>query len=439
MNIVFGSGMYVVNHWKYIEKYFQPDYLISNSKKKWGCFNLGGLVCKPPEEVLSQHGKNIKVLIAVSNHEDIQNIKKQLGQYNVEIQTIFEFLEENSCKEPIPEKFLALRKTNDRKFLLVNVAEHDNIGDHLITIAEKEFFRHRFPQVSCIEISDIEYLWFHRWLKEHIRPTDVLFLTGGGFLGSLYLNTGEFAFRKLILDYPDHPIITFPQTLYFEENPKGEKIWQTSREVYNSHRNLAITLRESRSYRTAKDLVGDRYIDLTPDIVLSMDYSRENTARGGKGVNVCLRTDKESVVSPEERERLCTALSKSGYHTFFTSMHSGCAINERTRKRVCENKREEILDSDIVITDTLHCMILCAITGTPCIAIDTISHKVKYVYDWIRNLGYIKLAKNTQEIMDLMERTIALGKSAFPVDDMQTLFLPLENRIREAVNLCPRN
>lgn len=345
----------------------------------------------------------------------------------------------SDCRyEPIPTKLVPLQSKHTKMLLLLNVAEHDNIGDHLITIAEKEFLESRFSEFPCVEVSDVEYMWFHRWLKNHVSQEDIIFLTGGGFLGSLYLYNGEFNFRSMLVEFPHNAIITFPQTVYFEENLRGEMAWRESCEMYKAHPHLTLIHRESNSYQRAKGMLSNAQMELIPDIVLSLDYSKGNVGMGGKGVNICLRSDKESLFH-KQKNLLCTALADRGYHLFYTSMHAGCAISESARMQICKNKREEILSSDLVITDTLHCMILCAITGTPCIAIDTISHKIKYVHEWLKDLEYIKLATTSQKVLSLVSEMFALGKSQFPINDIRPLFIPLENRIKEAAQICPQN
>ena len=51
--------------------------------------------------------------------------------------------------------------------------------------------------------------------------------------------------------------------------------------------------------------------------------------------------------------------------------------------------------SKVVVTDRLHGMIFCAITKTPCVAIDNSNHKISGVYDaWLKDIGYIKMIKD---------------------------------------------
>lgn len=58
------------------------------------------------------------------------------------------------------------------------------------------------------------------------------------------------------------------------------------------------------------------------------------------------------------------------------------------------NKFKDFQKSKLVITDRLHGMVFCAISGTPCIAFSNYNHKVKGTYDWIKDLDYIKYVDN---------------------------------------------
>ena len=56
-----------------------------------------------------------------------------------------------------------------------------------------------------------------------------------------------------------------------------------------------------------------------------------------------------------------------------------------------------------MVTDTLHCMVSAAITGTPCIAFDNLSGKVQGVYQWIKNLPYIWICNEISEFEGLVQ------------------------------------
>ncbi len=73
------------------------------------------------------------------------------------------------------------------------------------------------------------------------------------------------------------------------------------------------------------------------------------------------------------------------------------------RKEQVYNKLAQIQDSGLVVTDTLHCMISAALTGTPCIAFNNLSGKVENVYKWIEKMPYIQLCNERTEFEDKVQ------------------------------------
>ena len=48
-------------------------------------------------------------------------------------------------------------------------------------------------------------------------------------------------------------------------------------------------------------------------------------------------------------------------------------------------------------------MIFAYITHTPCIALDSLSHKIKGCYEWISDCGYIRVADNVTDALAMAE------------------------------------
>ena len=48
-------------------------------------------------------------------------------------------------------------------------------------------------------------------------------------------------------------------------------------------------------------------------------------------------------------------------------------------------------------------MIFAYITHTPCIALDSLSHKIKGCHEWIKDAGYIGLAGNVPEALSMAD------------------------------------
>lgn len=66
-----------------------------------------------------------------------------------------------------------------------------------------------------------------------------------------------------------------------------------------------------------------------------------------------------------------------------------------------------------MITDRLHGMIFAAITSTPCIALRNSNHKIEYSYEWFKDCGYIKFAKNVLEIQNYIEELKNMSHSRY--------------------------
>ena len=72
-------------------------------------------------------------------------------------------------------------------------------------------------------------------------------------------------------------------------------------------------------------------------------------------------------------------------------------------------------NSKLVITDRLHGMILCAITNTPCLALDNRNGKVSGVYEkWLKGKCSVNLVKPDDITKELINETINLNKRYKP-------------------------
>lgn len=329
----------------------------------------------------------------------------------------------------LPERLSILKKENQGgRFILFNSPEHDNIGDHLISVAEVEFLKKYFSNQEVIEVTDKEFHWHHRAIRKYIKKEDVLLVTGGGFLGSLWLYHGEYHIRRIIKDYPDNKIVIMPQTAFFEETCRGQWEKKQTRKIYNQHKDLTICLREKQSLETMQQIMESHVsLVLAPDMVLSLPHHSYSQTRDG--VLLCMRNDKECVLSEEEKDDIKQILQdlKLAYST--TLMHSGNCVGVEGRDDEIHKKMSEIAKAQLVITDTLHCMIVCAITGTPCIAFNNISGKVKNVYEWINTLPYIMCLDKPEQMKEKICSLLEQGPQKYEKELLEEYYANLAKEI----------
>jgi len=104
-------------------------------------------------------------------------------------------------------------------------------------------------------------------------------------------------------------------------------------------------------------------------------------------------------------------MSGEDIHYTDTVIERGVSIDERYV--VLDSKFDEFRKAKLVITDRLHGMLFAAVTGTPCIALDNKSGKVRGCYQTIKHLKYIEVVSNLNEISDYVVRLLRLGSCEY--------------------------
>lgn len=303
---------------------------------------------------------------------------------------------------------LSIIKKNNNIYLL-NTPEHGNLGDHAIALAIIEFLKDNYPQLNIIEITAMQYMRTKKILKHKILSENILAITGGGYLGDIWINE-ERRVREIIQTYNKNYIVIFPQTIAFENVVE----LNLSKSYYSNHPKLFILTRERNSYNLAikEELVPKKQVCCCPDMVMYLKNYKAVCDR--KDVLLCFRKDKELSVSSLFKQKLEEYLELNFEEKVnYTDTVIEKDINLNKRKKEVEKKLLEFSSAKLVITDRLHGMIFAAVTGTPCIAFDNSTKKVSGVYEWIKDLGYVFFCKSEGEIDEEIKKNICsilLGK-----------------------------
>lgn len=315
-----------------------------------------------------------------------------------------------------------------RGIVLLNNPEHGNLGDHGITLAERSFFGDYFADYPLLEVTDRQYKYARETVRRQIRADDLLVVSGGGYLGTLWMEDGEVLVRQIIEDFPEHPILILPQTVYYEATPEGLRELEESRKIYGGHSNLSICLRDRQSYEFMKEKFtpNARYY-LFPDMVGYLRYSGTQERRGAA---IVLRSDCESVVG-EQTARIKELLERQELPWTELSMFAkGTTVCQEDSKAQVKAKLTELTGYRLVITDRLHCMLFCAVSGTPCLAFPNLTGKVDGSYAWLARLPYLRLVKRADEIPEALA-SLELNKDwAYPEGFLKPYFEQLAEVVR---------
>ena len=125
---------------------------------------------------------------------------------------------------------------------------------------------------------------------------------------------------------------------------------------------------------------------------------------------MCLRNDVEKSLSYEEIKYIEKYLnSKYSYLDYTdTVLNKNIILNnkyyfKRTLKRFSKY--------ELIITDRLHGMIFAILTNTPCVVLGNFNHKVKGVYEFVKNREQVVFMNDVNDIDNCIQTLCKKNKS----------------------------
>lgn len=311
---------------------------------------------------------------------------------------------------------------------------HGNLGDQAIVLCEMQFLKDYFREYQIIEVPTVCWDSAKKKIISLIAEEECILVHGGGFLGTLWMGCGgEPGFREILLTFPNNRIVVFPQSVYFGNDTFGKTQLAISQKIYQMHSRLSICVREINSYECIKknNLMKDmRQCYLMPDIVTYFKKDFSGFARADK-VLLCLRNDKEKVLSEDFKDQIVNALAEKGIPFLHTDMIVPYKMFAERRKAEVLRKMQEFASCRFVITDRLHGMLLAAVTATPCLFIDNCSKKVSGSYEWINNLEYIKPLSDIKDLQAVINQTAIRPTYHYNNDHLLRYYKKLAEIIKE--------
>lgn len=316
-----------------------------------------------------------------------------------------------------------------QRVILVGVPYHGNLGDGAIYYAEHKFITDYFKTYEFYHISENGMRFCIDRISKFIKDDDIIFMHGGGNMGNLY-KWQEEGRRITIEKFKNNKIISFPQTMFFEDNEDGKKEFEKTKSIYNAHPNLTLIARESKSYQKMKQSFPKCKVLYTPDIVTYLDETKENSKR--KGALLVMRNDREMKISNAEQEQIIRMVKKHYEDISITDTHLREDIAMVYGKRIdtLNKKFDEFRRAKLVITDRLHGMIFAAITSTPCIALGNSNHKIESSVEWFDKLKYIKYANSIEQIEEYIEELKKLDNMRYDNNVYKEYFNQILNIVK---------
>ena len=318
---------------------------------------------------------------------------------------------------------------------LMGTPEYHNIGDIAIMEGEKQFIGNYFAKYTLIEVTLEIYNRNTIIVNYVLSKCDVIFITGGGFLGNLWRESSGMV-KSILQKYKNKKVVIFPQTIFYSENSSDEVI-EEDKLLFENHPNLFVTLREAISYRYFNDHIkctGNSRIFLAPDMALYLKY---DSSTNKNGVLMCMRKDKERTINDSENNKVVKALIENNYKNVkYTDTAYDGLVARKERLNLLNEKIDEIAGAELIITDRLHGMVLAAITGTKCIAITSKSHKIIGVYEWLSDIVSVYVVENNNSIPECIKNINSDQNNSNQVMLYSKEYAELANQIKSFI--CER-
>lgn len=324
----------------------------------------------------------------------------------------------------------SLRDKTGSRVVLFGTPAHGNLGDQAIAISELDFLNSISNGRDVIEIPMPLFKTHQKLLRDCIRSDDTIIISGGGWMGNLWIHN-EFTIREIVTDYLKNRVIIFPQTLYYTDDEEGRETAKKSKEIFVGHNNLILTVRDAQSFEYAKNNLGfteNTNLFFCPDMVVYGTLANvENNLSDRKKALLCLRRDIEKISDTESVKKI---LEDAGYAIKETTTVLKKLIPMNKREEIVKNKIKEFGDASLVVTDRLHAMLFSLLAGTPCLAHDNATGKVFGVGKYLKSNGMPVCLIDKLEI-SLIEDIDTNKRTFYLTDELNGYF----RQLGEMVNL----
>lgn len=342
------------------------------------------------------------------------------------------------CKGTKPDTMTVteVERIGEKPYIwLLGTEDYGNLGDHMIAVALRHFLEKHFSDYQIMEVSARNYYEQREAIIKYMKPEDVIVGTGGGNFGNQYPESEQIR-HDFIKAFPDNKIVIMPQTIWFTRDEQGQEELKKAIALYGQHKKLLIAVREQYSYEFAKKHFTNEIV-FVPDMVLSENPYRpreiHDKANGSKKkALICLRTDLETVLTKAERKSIVKLLKKEFDCVKAIDTQKDYLISTDNREKELKEFFDELVSADLVVTDRLHGMVFSALAETPCIVFDNYNNKVQGIYEWIKELSYIRYKGVSKDIENDIREFKDLKKDCiFQVSGMDERFTEFAHIIRK--------
>lgn len=257
-----------------------------------------------------------------------------------------------------------------RSVFVLGGHEWGNIGDLAISYSQQVFLEKILPDLKVYSVT--RQALTHNWqrLSTSITSRDIIVLPGGGNMGDLWIHE-EAARRKVVETFKENRIISFPQSIHFDNESELNK----SAAIYNGHGKMLIAVRDDNSYEVSQKVFDNCEIVRTEDIVTTYEFPFPFLADQGD-VLFIKRDDKEKLEN-SGLEALEKDIKKEYVVRYTDTLVPNLEFsNIELGAKLVYKKIDEVHSSKLLVTDRLHGVIFALLAQRPVIAFDNSYGKI---------------------------------------------------------------
>jgi pyruvyl transferase EpsO len=320
---------------------------------------------------------------------------------------------------------------------LVGFPNHPNVGDAAIWAGEVAWLRRRGADIAYACDRDG---YSRRALARAVGDDGTILLHGGGNFGDIW-PPHELLRERVVSDFPDHRIVSLPQTMRFEDPAALER----ARRCFDAHPWLWLLLRDGRSLRLAEEAFESRSA-LCADLAFALgplgrdgapvaarlwlsrtDRERTTTrleppagAGSARGDLVDWLDDAHVPQRPRARRLRRTLLR---YGRGIARRPPPAPALYRAHARVCDALAAErvaygrrlLSRGEVVITDRLHAHILSVLLGIPHVLVDTGYGKLRTFHEtWTAEVPFVRTATDATSALAVADELAASAVTRSP-------------------------
>ncbi len=301
----------------------------------------------------------------------------------------------------------------------------NDIGGLANVRALKKFVLENIRRVNFIEVPE-KYCGRISLKKLAVSKRDILILMGGENRGegSLYQQDVQ---KHVLRAFPSNRIIIFPQEVSLDTNGEEPECIKILRTCLKS-KNIIVFAGEVSFYEYLKKNLSVLTIKRCPDAMLWNQFAFRQKR---SDMIIWLRGDGESALSFERRNEIIYRFIEKNYRPDLWDerrYEKDSGFEEKVEKAM-----RFVASYRLMVTDKLSGVFFAAITGTPCIAMNTCNDKIRKNLKWLERCPYIRMEDNPDRLLPLADELI----SRYPQGAAFCFDRGLYNDLRKALE-CER-